>query len=194
MKQWTWLSLLLCSACGGADQSNLFNDAGDQVDAGSQMDSAATDTGSQNDVTVPDSPATKDAVVDVPVGPGDSKIKCGPTLTCSAQTQLCCHHPQSLNNPYECVADISSCSGVTDVPIGCSDHENCVSQGVSSDVCCANTQNNGQCAVATDISCMSTCDPNAGQVQVGCSSTDPCPSTQTCKVSTCTLVGYPICL
>ncbi len=197
MTRWhavAWLSgLSACVlACGGADQTNLLTDSGDQQDASVQPDVSGNDVTTQ-DVTI-DSPVPKDVVtVDVPVGPPDSKITCGQTLTCNAKTQICCHHTQSINQ-WECVTDLTACSNPTDVPIACSGHANCVSQGTPSDICCADLQNNGTCAVAVDVSCQATCDPTAGQVQVGCSSTDLCPSTDpTCKASTCTLPGYNIC-
>jgi len=186
----------LALACGGADQTSLLTDSGDQQqDASTQADANPNDVATLQDTTVNDSPTVNDVVtVDVPIGPADSKIECGSSaLTCSAQTQICCHH--TVTTPeWQCVANASDCNGNGDVPIGCSSHANCVSQGTPSDICCADLQDNGSCAVAVDVSCQATCDPMAGQVQIGCSTSDPCPvSDPVCKASTCTIPGYNIC-
>ena len=94
---------MLCAcvaiACGGADQSPLLGgDSGEGPPDSSGVDASTNDTGGPDDVTVSDVIGIKDAVtIDVPVGPADSKIKCGPTLTCSAQKQVCCDHTASTN-------------------------------------------------------------------------------------------------
>jgi hypothetical protein len=182
----------LAFACGGADQSPLLGGDGGgppPVDAGGQDVAMQQDTGAMDVVSV------KDVVtVDVPVGPPDSKIQCGPSLTCSAQNEVCCHHTASIT-AWECVTDVSACNNAGDVPIGCSSHDNCTSQGEPSYICCADVQQGTMCVVATDVSCMATCDSSMDQIQVGCSTTDACldPTTPTCKSSTCTLPGYNIC-
>jgi hypothetical protein len=188
--------VVLVLGCGGADQSSLNDEAGTQgIDGGLTDSSPAPESGNQQDVTVADVTGIKDVttVPDVPVGPPDSQILCGPSVKCSAQSQICCHHTATAPE-WQCVTDLTQCQGFADVPISCSGHDNCASQGTPGDVCCANVQSNGSCDVATDVSCMSTCDPTAGQVPVGCSSTDPCPTdAPNCKLSTCTLSGYYIC-
>ena len=202
MRFWASLSMAVLgagaiAACGGADQSSLLDDSGAQQpppDASVTKDSSTTVDAGTDDVTVQDVTIPDVVTVDVPTGPADSLIACGGNLTCSAQTQICCHHAESVTQ-WECVTDASDCNGVGDVPIGCSGHDNCVSQGEPNDICCADTQFNGSsCSVATDVSCQATCDANAGQFQVGCSNNDPCQGTDVCKQSTCSLVGYDICV
>lgn len=197
MKVWAWLSAcgigLSLVACGGVDQSPLLDDSGTPgSDASVTQDSGPGDDATTKDVVVLDAPPIEDVVtVDVPIGPQDSRIQCGTVLTCSAQNEVCCHHTQSLTQ-WECVTDASQCNSFGDVALSCSGHENCVSQGVESDICCADTSDNGNCTVATAVSCQSTCDGNSGQFQVGCSTNDPCQS-GTCHASTCSLPGYNIC-
>jgi len=200
MKHRAWLfscalALGVVAACGGADQNPLLDDSGSPVDSSVPDDATKPQPdGSVVDVVANDGPIIEDVVtVDVPVGPPDSHIQCGPTITCSAQTQICCHHTQSVTQ-WECVSDQTDCNAFGDVPIGCSSHENCVSQGVANDVCCADSINTGQCNAASSVSCQATCDPQSGQFQVGCSTNDPCAGNQTCKASTCSLVGYNICV
>jgi hypothetical protein len=158
-------------------------------------DSTTPDATTNPDASVDDAPTMIDAVtVDVPVKPADSMIQCGTTLTCSAQTQVCCHHSQSISKPYECVSSISDCAEPADVPIGCSGVANCVSQGTPSYICCANTANTGACETATDVSCMATCDTGGTQLKIGCSGSDPCPTNAPmCRMSTCSLSGYLFC-
>ena len=181
---------LLLAGCGGADPSTLFDDAGNDegVDA-STVDVVANPP----DVVTPDVASIPDVTVQE-TGPADSQILCGPTLRCHAQTETCCDHTVAVSQ-WECVTDPSQCANTGDIPIACSGHDNCVSQGTPDYICCADTVNNGTaCAAATDVSCQATCDPTAAQTQVGCSTTDPCPSaTPVCKQSTCTLPGYNIC-
>jgi hypothetical protein len=198
MKGSAWLVVggVVCGlfvACGGADQTSLLGDDG----GGSGKDGSVSEGGPGPDGAANDAPVVKDVVtVDVPVGPGDSHIQCGPSLTCSAQNEVCCHHTfGTTTQQWECVQDASSCNNYGDVPIECSSHENCVSQGLASYVCCADTTyNGGQCNVATDVSCQSACDPNSGQFQVGCGTNDPCPVNQSCIQSSCSLIGYDICI
>jgi hypothetical protein len=189
-------ALLATLGCGGVDQTSLLGDGGSGGPDASAQDVATTmDSSIMKDSATIDSLPPMDVVtVDVPVGPPDSLIQCGPSTTCSAQTQLCCHHTNTVPE-WQCVTDVSACSNAGDVPIGCSGTSNCVSQGNPTYICCADLVDDGTCGVASDVSCMAACDPTMGQTQVGCSTTDPCQSTQTpvCKASTCTLPGYNIC-
>ena len=180
--------LVLCG-CGGAVQSPLLGDGGTNqgLDSGEGID--ATADVSQPDVTTKDVGA-KDVAPDAPTL--TAKIACGPSLKCDAVTEICCDHVGS-GSQWECVTDVSQCNGGSDVPIECSNHEDCVAQGTADYICCANTVQGGSCTQVTDVSCMATCDPNAGQIQIGCSMTDPCPNAGVCKISTCSLPGYPIC-
>ncbi len=182
-------------ACGGADQNPLLGEGG-VLDSSAPADASVPDTAPPSDATVIDSPGPADVnTVDVPVGPKDSRIMCGTSLTCSAQTEVCCHHTSSIK-PYECVATVGDCANPDDIPISCSMHDNCASQGNPTYVCCGDiTSNSGACSTLGDVSCQATCDPQSDQLQVGCSGTDPCPTdTPNCKVSTCTLPGYNICV
>jgi len=178
-------------ACGGAEQTSLLGDSGPEMDASMQQaDTGGSDTSMTQDVTVNDAPIVKDATIDSPII-ADSLIQCGPYLSCPAKTSICCDH--SVAATWQCVANASACAGAGDIPIACSSHDNCVSQGTPGDICCGNVMNNGACEVATAVSCMATCDP-ATQVKIGCGTLDPCPSqAPNCRVSTCTLPGYEFC-
>lgn len=198
-RAWLWTGALVCGslvACGGVEQSQLFDDAGPspQKDASAQPDTSQNppDASIVVDAAPLDAPVIDDVVtVDVPVGPPDSLIQCGKT-TCSAQTQVCCYHSAATTQQYECVSDLTDCNNDGDVPIGCSSQANCASQGQPNDICCGDTQYDGQCSVATAVSCQATCDQQT-QIQVGCDQ-DACPSGQSCKQSICSLVGYYICV
>lgn len=157
-----------------------------------QADTGGSDTSMIEDVTVNDAPVIKDATtLDVPIIT-DSQIQCGPTLTCGAKSSICCDH--TLSATWQCVANASACSGTGDVPIACSSHANCISQGTPGDICCADLTNDGMCEVATSVSCMATCDVGGTQAKIGCGTGDPCPTlTPNCRVSTCTLPGYEFC-
>jgi hypothetical protein len=157
-----------------------------------QADTGGSDTSMTQDVTVNDAPMVKDVTTDTPIIIADSPIQCGPTLTCPAKTSICCDH--SFSTTWQCVTNASACAGAGDVPIACSSHDNCVSQGTPGDICCGNTMDNGACEVATSVSCMATCQQSANQVQIGCGTMDPCPTdAPNCRVSTCTLPGYDFC-
>lgn len=178
------------SGCGGAADSPLLGDGGSNqgTDAGQGVD-ANSDVNTQPDVTTQDV-GVKDVTPDVPIF--TPKIACGPSLKCDAVTEICCDHVGS-GSQWECVTDISQCNGGSDVPISCSSHDDCVAQGTPDYVCCGDTTNGTSCTQVTDVSCQATCDTASGQLQVGCSTGDPCPSPEVCKVSTCSLPGYPIC-
>jgi hypothetical protein len=172
----------------------LLGDAGtqQQMDSSMQADTGGNDAAAPQDATA-DVPIIKDAMPDISIGPPDSFIQCGPTLTCSAKTAVCCDHTLS-STEWQCVASVSACNNAGDVPISCSSHDNCVSQGTPGDICCANLVDNGTCGVPTTVSCMATCNPNMDQTQIGCGTGDPCPTDEpTCKASTCTLPDYNIC-
>ncbi len=193
---------LLVAACSGSDGTGLLGDGGNQQDVAVVNDAAVQDTSPQNDATVQDVVTNDVTVIDAPidnhVGPPDSKIQCGPSLTCSAQTQACCWHMASNVKPFECVSDVSACNGTNDVPMTCSNTDNCASQGNPSYACCATGGNFGvgQCSgydVATVVACKSACDVT--DYQVGCDvKTQNCSdSLQTCIVSKCTAPSDTIC-
>jgi len=192
------------AACGGADQSTLLADGGSGSgnDGGNGADVTVPpkDSGPAQDVNAPSDVSVVDVVtVDVPVGPPSSKIRCGTTLTCDAQTQICCHHTFSAQQ-YQCVTSLNDCAASGDVPISCSSNDNCISQGTPSYVCCANVggTGSGNCAnsaIATDVSCQADC-TQQNQVPVGCDTNlQNCADPQLqCITSQCTLPGYDICI
>lgn len=193
-------------ACSGADTSNLF-DSGVQPEQDSgvtQNDAASTDDmtiaqdATTEDVTHVEDATVIDAAPDVPQGPPDSKVQCGPSTTCSAQQEICCWHQDSTVNQYECVTSLTSCAGIYDVPVTCSSTDNCASQGNPSYQCCATGGNYGWgvCKgydVASIVTCKSSCDPT--DFEIGCNvTTQNCSdSLQTCAVSKCTFPGATMC-
>ena len=191
------------AACGGADATQLFDDAGQpQTDATAQDTGGGKDGGNpEKDVTTqPDVVVVDVVTVDVPVGPPDSKIHCGST-TCSAQNEVCCAS-FGTTTTYKCVATLGDCSGAQDVPISCTSADNCASQGNAGYICCASgqgpvnqNQNCQQFSVAAQVQCQATCDANSGEFQVGCSTQQQnCIDTaQSCITSQCTLPGLNIC-
>jgi hypothetical protein len=209
MKRGAWLpvcGLVVVSlvACGGADQSPLLQSSGGHSgnDASVSNDGGTTVDSGGSDVTVQDAPSVQDVVtVDVPVGPPDSKIQCGPNLTCSAKTQVCCA-TVGFQFTYQCVSSVGDCAGANDIPISCSSGDNCASQGHPGDICCGTgngPQNPSnlcqQSDTASQVQCQTTCDPQQGEFEIGCSPqlqncTD---NTQTCIASKCTLPGYGLC-
>ncbi len=210
---WRYFSVLgtgLLLACSGSNPNDLLGDGGlSGPDTGTVLpndDASSPPDDGGSDATVTDANDTKDAQVvvdaapDVPVGPPDSKVQCGPNLTCSAQTQLCCHHTSSTINPYECVTNASSCAAIDDVPIACSTPSNCASQGNPSYKCCATggAFGTGQCYnydVATSVACKPDCTSGLDDYEIGCSvqQQNCSDSLQTCVVSKCTLPGYTMC-
>jgi hypothetical protein len=191
----------LLVACGGADGSQLFDDAGQpENDATAPDTGGGKDGGDTQDVTVQDVTVVDVQTVDVPIGPADSKIHCG-TTSCSAQTQVCCATFGSTTT-YACVSSPSDCQGAEQVPISCTSGENCASQGNGGDVCCASGQGpinpsptcQGFDTVA-QVVCQTSCDVNQGEFEVGCSvQTQDCvDTTATCITSKCTLPGITIC-
>lgn len=189
------------AACGGATDSQLLDDAGQPQDDATAIDTGGgKDGGDVKDVTTQDTVVVDVVTVDVPIKPADSKIHCG-TTTCSAQTQVCCA-TYGTTTTFACVSSASDCNGAQDVPISCSSQDNCNSQGLSGDICCASGQgpfnqnpNCQQFSVAAQVQCQTTCDSNAGEFEVGCSvQTQNCAdTTQTCITSKCTLPGLNIC-
>ena len=173
---------LLALGCSGTDPGQLFDDSGTgPVDSGSPDAVVQQDASAPNDATSPNDAAmamdvqAADVTPDTYVGPPDSKIQCGPSLTCSAQAQACCWHQGSNTKPYECVSGPSSCAGVTDVLVTCSTNDNCASQGNPSYTCCATGGNfgTGTCSgadIATVVACKSSC-TDIEDYQVGCSVT-----------------------
>lgn len=210
---WRHFSILgtgLLLACSGSNPYDLLGDSGSSgVDSGNVQPvddaSASVDSGGEPDSTVEDAAAdggthVVDAAPDVPVGPADSKIDCGPTLKCSAQTQLCCHHAGSTSTPYECVTSASSCAAIDDVPISCSTPTNCASQGNPSYQCCATggAWGSGQCYnydIAVSATCKPDCTSGVDDYEIGCSiqQQNCSDSLKTCIVSKCTLPGYTMC-
>lgn len=198
---WGVLGSGLFVACGGADGSQLFDDAGQTQQDGTVVDTGGgKDGGNTNDVTVDDVVVVDVVVPDVPVQPPDSQIHCGST-SCSAQTQVCCA-TYGTTTTFKCVSSLNDCTGTQQVPITCSSQDNCASQGQAGDICCASGQgpvnqnpNCQQFTVAAQVQCQSTCDPNAGEFEVGCNTqTQNCVDTQaTCITSKCTLPGLNIC-
>lgn len=196
---------LLTLGCSGSDGSGLLGDSGQPQDDATATDSAAQpDAGAPTDATtLPESSvadvSVKDVTPNLYVGPPDSKIQCGPSLTCSAQSQACCWHSATTLKPFECVTDLSSCTGTYDVPITCSSQANCVSEGNPSYTCCATGGNfgSGSCAgadIATVVTCKSSC-TDIDDYPVGCSvSLQNCADTsQICIASKCTDPGATIC-
>jgi len=198
----------LAFGCSGTDSSGLLlgdsapptEDSGTNPteDAAAQQDATATE-----DATTGEDAHVQDATVvdtgpDVPVGPADSKIQCGPSITCSAQKEICCWHQSSTIKPYECVTNVNDCAGTYDAPMTCSTQDNCASQGNPNYLCCA-TSNNwgwGTCSnytIASSVTCKAACDWS--DYEVGCSvqkqnCTD---SFQTCVTSKCTFPGATMC-
>jgi hypothetical protein len=195
---------LVCAsfaACGGADGTQLFDDAGQpENDATTPDTGTGSDGGNVKDVTVIPDVITIDEGPDVPIKPADSNIHCG-TTTCSAQTQVCCA-TFGTTTTFKCVSSLGDCTGTQQVPISCSSQDNCASQGNAGDICCASGQGpfnqNPTCqqfSTTAQVQCQATCDPNAGEFQVGCSTTTQncIDTTATCITSKCTLPGLNIC-
>jgi len=192
-------------ACSGAG-SILLGDSGTQPDEDAavvQPDAQADDDVTVADVTTEDVEHPKDAnVVDVAIdtwtGPPDSKIQCGPTTTCSAQKEMCCWHQSSTTKQFECVTSGSSCAGMYDVVMTCSNADNCASQGNAGYQCCATGGNYGwnTCQgydVASSVTCKSQCDTY--DYELGCSvqQQNCSDSLQTCIVSKCTAPADTMC-
>ncbi len=201
MKRIAWL-FLGTLACGGADQSSLLVDSGQPGPDATQSDTGpGPDAGPVKDSgpVVDTGPIADVVTMDVPVGPPDSKIKCG-TTSCSAQTQVCC---MTVGNPntFACVASVNDCQGGSDVPITCSSKENCASQGNPGDVCCGlpngpNSQNPScnNFSMASTTQCQTSCDPQQGEFEVGCTlQPNSCTNGMTCITSVCTIPGYTLC-
>lgn len=206
MNRFWIVSALALVACSGADGSGLLGDSGGnpQDDASAQPDAATP-----QDATAPDDASVLDASVDSPVivdsskpdvhvGPQDSKIQCGSQLSCSAQNETCCWHMGSQIKPYECVTSLSACAGTYDVPMTCSNTDNCASQGNPGYQCCATGGNFGlgQCSgydVASVVACKAQCDVT--DYEIGCSiqQQNCSDSLQTCVVSKCTDPGATMC-
>jgi hypothetical protein len=199
------LGALVCAsfaACGGATDTQLFDDAGQPINDATTVEDTGTksDGGTGTDATTQDAVVIDAVTVDVPIGPQDSKIHCG-TTTCSAQTQICCA-TFGQTTTYACVSSPSDCQGQSQTPIGCTSHDNCASQGQPNDICCASGQGpinpNPNCqgfSTVAQVQCQSSCDPNQGEFEVGCSvQTQNCSdTTATCITSKCTLPGITIC-
>jgi hypothetical protein len=204
MNRWTLLLVVgVVGGCGGAIDSPLLDDSGTggPEDSSVLPDSGKQDGGPVEDAVV-DVPVIEDVVVvDVPVGPPDSKIHCGPSLECSAQNEVCC---ATVGTPfsYACVGSLNDCSGQDQIPINCSSGENCASEGQAGFICCASPGGppnpNATCnqfETASQVMCQQSCDPQQGEFEVGCNPnlqncTD---NTQSCITSKCTLPGYGIC-
>ena len=199
------LGLIVCAsfaACGGADSSQLFDDGGQaQSDATAQPDTGGGKDGGNpdKDVTVQDV-VVVDVAPDVPIKPADSNIHCG-SSTCSAQTQVCCA-TYGTTTTYKCVASASDCTGTQQVPISCTNGDNCASQGNAGYICCGSPNGpqspNQSCngfAMASSVQCQATCDAQIGEFEVGCSpQLQNCLDTQqSCINSQCTLPGYTLC-
>jgi hypothetical protein len=191
---------VLAAACSGASGSGLLDDSGTQPqDAGAPQNEAAADVATP-DVTTADV-VVADVVVDPPdvfVGPQDSKIQCGPQSTCSAQKEICCWHQGSTAKQFECVTSASQCAGTYDVPMTCSQADNCASQGNPGYQCCATGGNVGwgSCSgyeVASSATCKAQCDVT--DYEIGCSvqQQNCADSLQTCIVSKCTVPGDTMC-
>jgi len=196
----------LLAGCSGTS-SDLLADSGAGPAPGDDASATQPDASSSGvDATAPQDAGTgpddagtiHDATPDVQTGPPDSKIQCGSQLSCSAQSQLCCWHMGNVNKPYECVSDISGCSGTSDVPMTCSSPDNCASQGNAGYQCCATGGNfgSGQCYaydVASVVACKPTCDVT--DYEIGCSVQQQNCSDQlsTCIVSKCTVPGDTMC-
>ena len=193
------LSLSFFAGCGGAADTDLLGTPpnGNGVDAGTDV-TTAKDTGRDNDV--PDvTPPPIDAAPDIVVPPSSS-IACGaasnPPKKCDAVTEVCCRTGTVSPFNYDCIADATNCMNSGDVPITCSNHENCVAQGLTGNVCCASLISGGTGTVAYDVSCTPqakctsgnakaiVCNPNAG---------NPCPNGGSCKLSAQPLPGYYLC-
>jgi hypothetical protein len=194
-------------ACSGADGNGLLDDSGTQPGDDASTNDKDTSTG-EDASTVPDA-TTEDVVVtkdvnvidvapDVPIGPADSKIQCGPSTTCSAQNELCCWHQSSTTKQYECVTSTSSCSGTYDVPVTCSTTDNCASQGHAGYQCCSTGGNWGWGTCSNyDVSSIITCKSQCAltDYELGCSvqKQNCSDSQQTCIVSKCTAPGDTMC-
>lgn len=206
MNRFWILPALALVACSGTDGTGLLGDSGgnpqddaSSLDASSTTDAIAPDDASTLDASTPDVTSILEASVpDAHIGPPDSKIQCGSQLSCSAQSEMCCWHMNSTNKPYECVTSVGSCSGIYDVPITCSNPDNCASQGNPGSVCCATggQLGLGQCSsydVATVVACKSTCDFT--DYEIGCSiqQQNCSDDLQTCVTSKCTDPGATMC-
>ncbi len=202
----TTATALALVACSGTDGSGLLGDSGGnpQDDASMQADAAPTqDATAPDDAANPldastDSPIVDASKPDVHVGPQDSKIQCGSQLSCSAQNETCCWHMASTTKPFECVTSLNSCAGMYDVPMTCSNTDNCASQGNAGYQCCATGGNYGlgQCSgydVASVVACKAQCDFT--DYEIGCSvqQQNCSDSLQTCVVSKCTDPGATMC-
>jgi hypothetical protein len=183
--------------CSGTDPQSLVADTGvpdtlptpdAAVEAG-LVDVAAPVDASSDTLPV-------EAAPDVAMGPPDSQIQCGPSTTCSAQTQVCCWHSTNTVTPFECLSSITACSGAADVPMTCSTAANCASQGLPGSICCAtlDSQGTGMCAgdaVPSIARCKTSCTASASEYQIGCDTTaqNCADSTRTCYDTQCDVPG-----
>ena len=194
---WVALSLSFFAAgCGGAADTDLFGTPG--TDAGVGADVTTKDTGKDNDV--PDVRPPVDAAPDVSQPPSPV-LACGgsvnPPKKCDALTELCCRTGTTAPYAYDCITDPQNCMNSGDVPLNCSNTENCVAQGHAGTVCCASLIASGpNTSIAYDASCLpkgQCTSGNAKAMLCNPNASNPCPNGGTCKLSTATLTDYYIC-
>ena len=185
--------LVLACACGGADPSSLFDDAGAKLDATAPLDaSPKPDAAPPHDAGPPDAVAAKDAEPPKDAGSPyqDPGVACG-TTDCAPGSQLCCgtvtsYYPQyTYSFACESTSDLVQCAA--GLPIYCDSDHDCD----GGQVCCGdlNYQNYAK------VSCKPTCTGNVyGYTQVHfCDPKAPdCDVNQTCKASVL-LPGYYTC-
>ena len=198
-----WVALsasFLLAGCGGAADSDLLGTPPDGNGADAGTDATATkDAGRDNNVPDTSPPPPIDATPDV--APPKSLIACGsamnPPKKCDALTELCCRTGTTSTYVYDCIADPKDCMNSGDVPFTCSNHENCVAQGLVGNVCCASIIGNGTGgSVAYDVSCTPTAKCTSGNSKlVVCNpnAPNPCPNGGSCKLSSLTLPSYYLC-
>jgi hypothetical protein len=185
-----YVSLLV--ACGGADDSALFQDAS-VISPGDDGSSPADDASSPDDVVPkPDVTQPKDAAPPKDSGNPyvDPGIACG-TGECDPSKNLCCASITSYYPTYtyafacEPLADLVQCAA--GLGVYCDDDHDC-----ASGLCCGDLDQSGHYA---KVSCKATCTGYVWpytQVHFCDPKAPKCDTNQKCVAST-SLAGYYVC-
>ena len=197
-----WLTCaLFLAACGGATDSDLFGSPPanqQQPDASTSADATTSNDASVSDATQPppaqDSSTTVDANQPDTSTPAASKIHCGNT-DCNSTTESCCRSATSGSSySYACTNDPNtSCQGLGDIVIECSNAQNCADQGNAGDVCCATRNGPGGSVDGTTCMSASQCGQMGGVIACDPNAANNCPNGGGCKTSSVTLPTYNLC-
>jgi len=175
------------SATGDDDTPRAIGDAGVGRDAGSREAGDDDRDGATNDASDDDASAHDAgplAVVDCPSAAAASTT----SATCDVGQAVCCSEG---NGDFACTSASSCLAPAVAVP--CDESTDCAALGQTGDVCCLQLGSNGKGTAVgciADTSCTTAknrrvmCDPTAAT---------PCPTGQTCKLSTITFPGFYVC-